>query len=45
MTFWNRLRWTATFAFIALLVLSFVGNARLASSDARSLRLAPAFNR
>jgi hypothetical protein len=43
--FWIRLRWTATFAFIALLVLSFVGNARFGSSDARGPRLAPVFHR
>ncbi|MFO1148856.1 MAG: hypothetical protein U1E62_10820 [Alsobacter sp.] len=47
MSFWSRLRWTATFAFIALLVLSWIGNSRFGSpsSDARGPRMAPVFHR
>lgn len=47
MRFWNRLRWTATLAFIALFVLSWAGNGRSgpASPDARGPRLAPVFHR
>jgi hypothetical protein len=47
MRFWNRLRWTATLAFMALLALSWAGTGRFGSpsTDGRSLRIAPVFHR
>jgi hypothetical protein len=45
--FWKRLRWTATLAFLALLVLSWMGSEKLslrASGGGKALREAPEFH-
>jgi hypothetical protein len=48
MIFWQRLRWTATVAFLALIALSWVGRERTGPSQAnvdRPFRMAPNFYR
>jgi hypothetical protein len=47
MRFWRRLRWMATFAFVALIALSWMGTERTGPSRAsgdRAPRTAPIFH-
>jgi hypothetical protein len=48
MTFWKRLRWTATAAFLALVALSWLGGDKAphpSSGSGKPLRTAPEFRR